>query len=152
MGSSVIPFRRRTEMWEWGGAASNGCGHGRNARLGVVFFKVFFLLSVQGSEKLRLCSTAVTVGHERCNIVRFGVAYGLRVMWGRVGLSSLFLGVQSIAIKSLTPKFSVIYVYRSAARFARAKSWGGDPDGDRLRGACAVVGEQGRVLRAVSLR
>jgi hypothetical protein len=57
-----------------------------------------------------------------------------------------------MAIKSLTPKFSVIYFCRSAARLARAKSWGGDPGGDRLGGACAVVGEQGRMLCAVSPR
>ena len=64
----------------------------------------------------------------------------------------MFLGVQVMAIKSPTPKFSVIYFYRSAARFARAKSLGGDPGGDRLRGACAVVGEQGMMLCAVSPR
>ena len=57
-----------------------------------------------------------------------------------------------MAIKSLTPKFNVIYFCGSAARFARAKFWGGDPGGDRLRGACAVVGEQGKMLCAVSPR
>ena len=107
---------------------------------------------MQGSGKLRLCSAAVKVGHVGCNTVRFGFADGLRVMWGRVGLSCLFLGVKLIAIKNLTPTFSVIYVCKSAARFARAKSCGGDPDGDRLREACAVVGEQDRVLCAVSPR
>ena len=66
-----------------------------------------------------------------------------------VGLSYPFLGVQLIACNILKPKFSVIYFRRSAARFARAKSRGDDPDGHRMRGACAVVGELGRVLYAV---
>ena len=66
-----------------------------------------------------------------------------------VGLSCLFLEVHLIAIKSPKPKFGVIYLCRLAARFARAKSWGGDPDGDRLRGARAVVGEQDMMLCAV---
>ena len=64
----------------------------------------------------------------------------------------MFLGVQLIAIKRLTPKFSLIFFCRSAARVARAKSWGGDPDGDRLRAACAIVGEHGMMLCAVSPR
>ena len=67
-------------------------------------------------------------------------------MHGRI---VLFMGILLIAIKSLTPKFSVIYFCRSAARFAWAKSWGNDPDDDRVRGACAVVGEQGMMLCAV---
>ena len=107
---------------------------------------------MQGSGILRLCSAVVKVGHVGCSTVRFGFADGLRVLWCRVGLSCLFIGVQLVAIKMLTPKFSVIYVCRSAARFARAKSWGGDPDGDRTRGACAVVGKQGMMLCAVSPR
>ncbi len=60
--------------------------------------------------------------------------------------------VQLMANKSMTPKFSVIYFCRSAAGCARAKSWRGDSGGDRLRGACAVVGEQGRMLCAISPR
>ncbi len=55
-----------------------------------------------------------------------------------------------MAIMIFTLILSVLYLCRSTAEFVRAMSMGEDPGGDRAGGACAGVGEQGRVLRAVS--
>ena len=55
-----------------------------------------------------------------------------------------------MAIRIFTLVLSVLYLCRSAAEFVRAISMGEDHGGDRAGGACAGVGEQGRVMCAVS--
>ena len=80
MGSGVIPTRRRTKMWKWGRAASNRCGRGRSARVGVDYLYIFCARVVERFGRLRLCGATVKFGNVGYNTVSFGFADGSMVV------------------------------------------------------------------------